>query len=296
MSDDLGHLKSLMDRATPAPDNRRRAENLKLAQANFAALSNAAPKTAQASGPLTRFARFLASKGGVAASAAVAVCAVLLVIPQGLDQSPPLHHVSDTTGGQPAPPAPEAALSDFAESSTRAITTDDAMEQAPQAGAVPLARSAAQPPDNIVQRLLLQGVLPPPDLVDLADLVQRFAPTASPPEPEVALQPTPWNADTQLVIGMRSRSDATPLVQTATGLVVSELARGNTLGAIAPPSADARFIAALIGFGLLLQNQPLGNWDYDAAIALALSNVGDDPTGARSEAITLMQIARDLSG
>ena len=59
---------------------------------------------------------------------------------------------------------------------------------------------------------------------------------------------------------------------------------------------DARFAAAIAGFGQLLQHsQYLGNWSYDQAIALAASAKGQDEFGYRAEAVTLIRLAQSLS-
>lgn len=59
---------------------------------------------------------------------------------------------------------------------------------------------------------------------------------------------------------------------------------------------EARFAAAIAGFGQLLQGGAyLGDWGYDAAIALAQAARGDDPFGYRAEAVQLMRLAQRLS-
>lgn len=64
----------------------------------------------------------------------------------------------------------------------------------------------------------------------------------------------------------------------------------------APAGEDARFAAAIAGFGQLLgEAKYLGDWGWDAAIALALENRGDDPFGYRIEAVNLMRLAKGLS-
>ncbi len=64
----------------------------------------------------------------------------------------------------------------------------------------------------------------------------------------------------------------------------------------AGPDTDARFAAAIAGFGQLLRGSDyLGNWGWDDAVALAQENRGDDPFGYRSEAVMLMRLARSLS-
>jgi Ca-activated chloride channel family protein len=61
-------------------------------------------------------------------------------------------------------------------------------------------------------------------------------------------------------------------------------------------SDDARFAAAIAGFGQLLQHSTyVGNWGYDQAIALANTAKGPDEFGYRSEAVTLMRLAQSLS-
>lgn len=69
---------------------------------------------------------------------------------------------------------------------------------------------------------------------------------------------------------------------------------------IAPQSqsadADAKFAAAIAGFGQLLTGgKYLGDWGWDAAIALALEGRGDDPFGYRTEAVSLIRLAQSLS-
>lgn len=63
----------------------------------------------------------------------------------------------------------------------------------------------------------------------------------------------------------------------------------------AEADADARFAAAIAGFGQLLSGgKYLGDWGYDAAIALAESARGADRFGYRAEAISLMRVAQSL--
>ncbi|MDA8860029.1 von Willebrand factor type A domain-containing protein [Paracoccaceae bacterium] len=56
-------------------------------------------------------------------------------------------------------------------------------------------------------------------------------------------------------------------------------------------TADAKFSAAIAGFGQLLRDDTkyLGSWTYPDAIALAQDATGDDQFGYRAEAIKLMQ-------
>lgn len=61
-------------------------------------------------------------------------------------------------------------------------------------------------------------------------------------------------------------------------------------------SDDARFAAAIAGFGQLLTgSEYLGDWGWDDAIALGLGARGDDPFGYRIEAVNLMRVAKGLS-
>ncbi|MCU0910709.1 MAG: von Willebrand factor type A domain-containing protein [Rhodobacteraceae bacterium] len=60
--------------------------------------------------------------------------------------------------------------------------------------------------------------------------------------------------------------------------------------------AEARFAAAIAGFGQLLTDAPmLGDWGWDEAIRLASENRGEDPFGYRAEAVNLMRLAQSLS-
>jgi len=62
------------------------------------------------------------------------------------------------------------------------------------------------------------------------------------------------------------------------------------------PDDDARFAAAISGFGQLLRGSDyLGDWSYDDAIALANDARGTDPFGYRTEAVQLMRLAGSLS-
>ncbi len=62
-----------------------------------------------------------------------------------------------------------------------------------------------------------------------------------------------------------------------------------------PAGTDARFAAAMAGFGQLLRNpEYLGSWGYDEAIALAAANRGEDAFGYRTEAVQLMRLAQSL--
>ena len=60
-------------------------------------------------------------------------------------------------------------------------------------------------------------------------------------------------------------------------------------------TTDARFAAAIAGFGQLLRGSDyLGNWGWAEAIALAEENRGEDRFGYRIEAVNLMRLAQSL--
>lgn len=76
----------------------------------------------------------------------------------------------------------------------------------------------------------------------------------------------------------------------------SQLIETPILPDMAPVGAEARFAAAMAGFGQLLTGgRYLGDWGWDEAIALALEGRGDDPFGYRAQAIGLMRLAQALS-
>ncbi|MFZ0099248.1 MAG: von Willebrand factor type A domain-containing protein [Gemmobacter sp.] len=64
----------------------------------------------------------------------------------------------------------------------------------------------------------------------------------------------------------------------------------------APADADARFAAAIAGFGQVLAGSTyVQDWGWADAIALAEGARGDDPFGYRVEAVNLMRLAQSLS-
>ena len=79
------------------------------------------------------------------------------------------------------------------------------------------------------------------------------------------------------------------------GAAVSQLIETPIVGS-SVPDIEARFAAAIAGFGQLLRDpQYLGDWGYDDAIALANANRGEDPFGYRTEAVQLIRLAQSLS-
>lgn len=94
MSDELDDLKTLMDAATPAPDEKRRAVNLELAGKNFADLQGSRPGTRPnvRRGPLARVTEgtkamlnAISTRGALAATTAIAAVALIMIVPQTRD-------------------------------------------------------------------------------------------------------------------------------------------------------------------------------------------------------------------
>jgi Ca-activated chloride channel family protein len=93
MTDDLNDLKAMMDAATPRPDAARRAENLALAQTNFAALQGSAraARPTAVTGPkglwtgVKTMLNVMTTKGGLTATTALVACGFLIMTPQGQD-------------------------------------------------------------------------------------------------------------------------------------------------------------------------------------------------------------------
>lgn len=83
----------------------------------------------------------------------------------------------------------------------------------------------------------------------------------------------------------------------APGAADSQLVETPITADMAPVGPEARFAAAVAGFGQLLTGATyLGDWGWDEAIALALEGRGEDPFGYRAEAVNLMRLAQALSG
>ena len=82
----------------------------------------------------------------------------------------------------------------------------------------------------------------------------------------------------------------------APGEETSQLIEMPIAASDAAPDNEARFAAAIAGFGQLLRDPSyLGDWGYDDAIALAAGARGEDSFGYRNEAVRLMRIAQSLS-
>ena len=81
----------------------------------------------------------------------------------------------------------------------------------------------------------------------------------------------------------------------APGESESRLQETAILADMATSPDEARFAAAIAGFGQLLTGATyLGDWGWDEAIALAQSARGEDSYGFRAEAVTLMRLAQAL--
>ncbi len=101
--------------------------------------------------------------------------------------------------------------------------------------------------------------------------------------------------------GAAAATDATPteigflrLRYKAPGSDTSTLIETPIIGT-EPATDEARFAAAIAGFGQLLQGSTyLGDWGWEDAIALAIAGRGEDAFGYRAEAINLMRLAESL--
>ena len=81
----------------------------------------------------------------------------------------------------------------------------------------------------------------------------------------------------------------------APGAADSSLIEAPIPVALSEPDAEARFAAAIAGFGQLLSGAPyLEGWGWQDAIALAEGARGSDPFGYRIEAVNLMRLAASL--
>ncbi len=80
------------------------------------------------------------------------------------------------------------------------------------------------------------------------------------------------------------------------GETVSHLIEMPIVAATGPADGEARFAAAIAGFGQLLRGSAyLGDWSWGDAISLANGALGEDAFGYRRQAINLMRLAQSLS-
>ena len=100
-------------------------------------------------------------------------------------------------------------------------------------------------------------------------------------------EPAPSDADELGFLRLRYK---------APGAADSTLIEAPITAQDAPADADARFAAAIAGFGQLLTGSPyVQDWGWADAITLADGARGDDPFGYRVEAVNLMRLAQSLS-
>lgn len=94
MSDELEHLKKLMDAVTPGPDASRRAKNLELGQKNFARAQGLQPgvrptvkrgSRARLTEGAKHMLHSLTSRGALRATTAIAAVALIMIVPQTRD-------------------------------------------------------------------------------------------------------------------------------------------------------------------------------------------------------------------
>ena len=102
---------------------------------------------------------------------------------------------------------------------------------------------------------------------------------------------TPANSDPSVELGYLK------LRYKAPGQSESRLIETPISDSTAAPDTEARFSAAVAGFGQLLRGDTkyLGDWTYQNAIALAVEAKGADPFGYRAEAVSLMRLAGSLA-
>ncbi|MEM6488266.1 MAG: VWA domain-containing protein, partial [Pseudomonadota bacterium] len=80
-------------------------------------------------------------------------------------------------------------------------------------------------------------------------------------------------------------------------LITRPVTPDDTRPADDPVGREARFAAAVAGFGQLLQGgRYTGAWDYDDVLALAQEARGDDPFAYRAEFLQLVRLAESIAG
>ena len=169
--DDLDDLKSAMDAATPAPDADKRAENIALAQKNFAALQGSADgqrlttdgsKTGLIAGVRNMF-NGLTTRGALTATTALAAFGLILVVPQlVLDPTGPLPFDAPRILEREADDIDLAAVSEPAPVSAPVMEEADISQPAPMAPSTTRkqeAPRAAYPAADQRQRRSVEGVL-----------------------------------------------------------------------------------------------------------------------------------------
>ncbi len=149
MTDDLNDLKAMMDDAMPRPDAARRAENLALAQKNFADLQGSRDglRPTAVTGPKglwtgvktmlnATMSKMGTTKGGLTTTTALVACGFLFLTPQGQDllRPPSAPQITMTEFDVPArAPQLETAMADEigSEFATQGATTRTETAQTP---------------------------------------------------------------------------------------------------------------------------------------------------------------------
>lgn len=317
MTDDLDHLKTALQAATPKPDSARRTADIAAAQAQFAKLHDVA-KPARKS----LWHRWM-SGGGFAAAAASTAVVVMGVFIVSQPNTPP---VQTKTAAEPAiaERAIERRSADFA--------TAELTMAAPAGVSAGIQMDDMQQPLAALRLSLAQGTLPPAGTVTLDPILNEIG--LDLPLAQINALPlraaatgvvAPWDDRLYLVLlTMDSAAPATvqpelPRFQ-ARDTSARDLAPGMSLVtalqavgqrpthlrlevtsaapvtlAISDAGIDARFAVAVAGFVAVLDDPAaFGPWGFDDLIDFATVNRGDDPDGTRAEIIALMRMAQAL--
>ena len=293
MMDDLDHLKSVLDGATPQPDSARKTAHLALAQRNFEALQTPKPQI------FARLRQILSSRivGTFATYGAVCIGALFIVMPET--------HVA---------PQPQPAIAETLAPRVVVDTANDLFAD----------RSMAEAPAELAATSLGQSMpvaVKTPLLEQISGLFVA---------PSVSSIPSPWDGGVWLVfvatngegtVTFNSNMTARMLGATADRAGNFALDRALQVFAVSPPAFDGaavsvglfvdqagkeqpvmlgspatdasavRFAAAVAGFTqIALHQEPLGVWNMADAIALAKANLGADMDGLRASIVTQMRL------
>ncbi|MFT6073139.1 MAG: hypothetical protein ACJAZ1_000043 [Yoonia sp.] len=169
MSDDLNHLKLLMDDAMPRPDAARRAVNLARAQDSFAALQQA--RTTTGGGRWQRTMTWLQSgvgKGAVMASVMLVSAGLFLVAPPEPSQlNAPVFAATKIVESEQ-----EGLVAEFA-SPAQLSAADDA-PVASRAAETSARYAAPFSSYEAIRAALLRGVFPAKNDVRIAEIINAF--------------------------------------------------------------------------------------------------------------------------
>lgn len=154
MSDDLNDIKAMMQAATPDPDTDKKADDLALAQKNFAALQGSAdgarltvdrPTTGLWTGAKTMIAK-LTTPAGLTASTALVAVAMIAVLPMDFSSTRPTGFTQNEAQLAPEPaaapvseevpaPAPRTAAKRDTAAPERLMAADDSVSNGATNGA-----------------------------------------------------------------------------------------------------------------------------------------------------------------